>query len=124
MPAGRLRHRVTLQWHDPDAVPNLYNETPLDWIDLLSGLPADVYAIGGREFNAAQQVQSSLTHRVVIRAPGTLAVKPEYRFIWIERLLCGDEVTHYLDIKQVIPLITQRGFTECLCTEHSVGSHD
>lgn len=121
MPAGALRERVSLQWRDPDAQANEYNETPDEWANLLEDLPAEVYALSGREFVAAQQVQAAATHRVLIRTPSSIAVRQQYRFVWIEILLAGTEVTHYLDINQVTPLVTRRGYTECLCTEHLGG---
>lgn len=120
MPAGWLRERVSLQWRDPNAVANAYNETPDQWANVLENIPAQVYSLSGREYVAAQQVQAAATHRVAIRTP-TIAVRPEYRFVWVERLIGGVEVTHYLDIKQVVPLVTKRGYTECLCTEHIGG---
>lgn len=119
MPAGRLRERVTLQQRDPDAVANVYNELPdTAWEDLLADEPAEVYAFSGREYIAAQQTQTAASHRVTIRTPTRLAIKPVHRFVWIERLIGGVDVTHYLDIKQVTPLVKQRGYTECVCTEH------
>lgn len=121
MPAGWLRERVSLQERDPAAVKNDYNEAADTWRDLLTDEPAQVYALGGREFTAAQQTQASLTHRIVIRTPATLVVKPENRFVWVEYLINGTSGTHYLDIKHVIPLQNRRGYTECLCLEHLSG---
>jgi hypothetical protein len=50
-----------------------------------------------------------------------VAIRPEYRFLWVERLVDGTEVTHTLDIKQVTPLQSWRGYTECVCMEHLDG---
>lgn len=121
MPAGRLRERVTLQQRDPAAISNDYNEQPDQWVALLTGEPAEVYALNGRESVAAQQVQAFNTHRVMLRTPTRIAIRQEHRFVWIERLIGGTAITHYLDIKQVVPLVKQRGYTECLCTEHVGG---
>ena len=121
MPAGWLRERVSLQERDPNAAKNSYNEPPDTWRDLLTSEPASVYALGGREFTAAQQTQASITHRIIIRTPATVVVQQDHRFTWVETLLNGSEVTHYLDIKHVIPLQNRRGYTECLCTEHVNG---
>lgn len=118
MPAGRLRDRVSLQERDPNAVPNAYNEQGEAWIDLLANLPADVYAFAGREYVAAQQMQSAVSHRVTLRTPTRVAIQSVHRFVWVERLIGGTAITHYLDIKQVAPLQKQRGYTECVCTEH------
>ena len=122
MPAGWLRERVTLQERDPNAVANAYNEKPNTWRDLLAEQPAQVYAFTrfgstGAEFVAAHQVQVGLSHKVTLRTPTQIAIRPEHRFVWVERLIGGTEITHYLDIKQVVPLITRRGYSECLCQE-------
>lgn len=121
MPAGRLRERVTLQQRDPDAVANAYNEQPDQWLPLMSNEPAEVYAYAGREYVAAQQVQASATHRVTLRTPTRVAIRPIHRFVWVETLIGGTQTTRYLDIKQVAPLVSRRGYTECICTEHIGG---
>lgn len=118
MPAGRLRERVTLQERDSGATPNAYNEAPETWLPLLSDEPAEVYAFSGREYVAAQQTQISASHRVTLRTPTRVAIRPEHRFVWVETLIGGTSVTHYLDIKQVTPLLKPRGYTECVCTDH------
>lgn len=118
MPAGKLRERVTLQERDSSATPNEFNEQGEVWSDLLPGLPAEVYAFSGREYVAAQQVQSSASHRIMLRTPTRIAILPVHRFVWVETLIGGTAVTHYLDIKQVAPLVSRRGYTECVCTEH------
>lgn len=118
MPAGRLRERVSLQKRDPTAIPNAYNEQPDTWIAMLENEPAEVYAYSGREYVAAQQVQSAASHRVTLRTPTRVAILPEHRFVWTQRLIGGTAVTRYLDIKQVTPLTTRRGYTECVCTDH------
>jgi head-tail adaptor len=121
MPAGRLRERVTLQQRDQTATPNSYNEQPDQWVALLESEPAEVYALSGREYVAAQQVQGAVTHRVTVRTPTRLVIRQDHRFAWVERLIGGVSFTHYLDIKQVTPLTKFRGYTECLCTEHVGG---
>jgi head-tail adaptor len=118
MPAGFLRERVTLQERDPDATPNAYNEPPDEWRTLLSNEPAQVSALSGREYVAAQQTQTALSHRVTLRTPTRIAVKQSHRFVWVERLIGGTETTHYLDIKHAGPDRKRRGYTECICTEH------
>ena len=121
MSAGWLRERVTLQMRDPDAAKNEYNERDDVWIAVLEELPAQVYALTGSESTSGQQVQADLTHRVVIRTPSTVAIRPTHRFMWNERLLGGVDVPHVLDVKQVIPLVTKRGYTQIMCTENLNG---
>ena len=121
MPAGRLRERVTLQERDATATANAYNEQGDVWSDLLVDLPAEVYAFAGREYVAAQQVQAAVSHRVTLRTPSNVPIKQAHRFVWVEKLRGGAQYTHYFDIKQVVPLQKQRGYTECLCSEHVGG---
>jgi len=118
MPAGKLRERVTLQVRDPNALPNAYNEPDLDaWLDLMPDEPAEVYAFTGREFVAAQQEQADANHRVTLRTPTRVFILPVHRFVWVQRLIGGTSMTHYLDIKQVTPMLTRKGYTECMCSE-------
>lgn len=121
MPAGRMRDRVTLQRRDPDAPRNDYNERDDEWLDVLTSIPAEVYALTGNESQGASQVQSERTHRVTLRTPGNVSISPEHRFIWVEHLLNGTSSTHYFDIKQVTPLQQYRGYTQVMCVEHEDG---
>lgn len=107
-----------LQKKDPNAQKDAYNETEDLWVPLLSDLPAEVYALTGREFDEAQQSRADATHEVTLRDPGVLVIQPVYRFIWVEYLLAGEPFTHKLDVKFVVPLLSQRGYVKCICTEH------
>lgn len=64
MDAGRLKKRVTIQRprNDTDAA----GDTASEWIDVAC-VWAAVEPLSGREWFAAQQHQSSVTHRVTIR---------------------------------------------------------
>lgn len=73
MRAGSLRHRVTIQRYelavDEYGAP-LRRES---WKDVAT-VWASVEAVSGREFFASQQVQSEVTHKVMIRfLPGVTA---------------------------------------------------
>lgn len=62
--AGNLRHRIVLQRNVP-----VRSDTGViedDWQDVTS-LWASISTQGGREFYAARQVNSDLTHDIVIR---------------------------------------------------------
>lgn len=71
--AGQYRHRVDIQdWtevRDPDT--GGFTE---DWVTVLENVPARIAPASGREFLAAQAIQSEIVARIVIRArPGLKA---------------------------------------------------
>lgn len=73
MDAGALRHRITIQGRTADK--NNYNELT-DWQDVLT-TQAAINTLSGREFFAAEQTQSEVTHKITIRyKPG---IKPSMR---------------------------------------------
>lgn len=114
---GKLREKVWIQERDPTAQRNAFNEAPDVWIDVLANVWASVLALSGREFVAAQQTQTALTHSVELRRP-TVQIKPVHRVKWIEYLPCGAQVTHFLDIKHVVVLERRRGYIQLQCVEH------
>ena len=66
LPAGRLRHRVSIEalvvGLDTDGA------TEEEWIDQIGRLiPAEIVALSGRELIAAQAVQSKVSTRIRIR---------------------------------------------------------
>jgi SPP1 family predicted phage head-tail adaptor len=64
MQAGRLRHRVTIQ--QEAVIKGALGGQAKSWVDVVTVWEA-VEPIRGREFFAAQQVNSEVTHRVTIR---------------------------------------------------------
>lgn len=67
MKVGRLRHRIKLQTsgetHDPDTG----EMTGGGWADTVTGEPADIAPMSGREFVAAAALQTRVTTRITIR---------------------------------------------------------
>lgn len=66
LPAGRLRHRVSIEelitGQDTDG------NAEEEWVDAFGVLlPAEIVALSGRELIAAQSVQSKVTTRIRIR---------------------------------------------------------
>lgn len=114
---GKLREKIWVQERDPTAPRNEFNEDPDAWIDVLTNVWASVLALSGREFVAAQQTQTALTHTVELRRP-IVQIKPIHRVKWIEYLPGGTTVIHYLDIKHVVPLERRRGYIQLQCVEH------
>lgn len=91
MKAGTLRHRVTLQAFTEVVDPVTGYRTKV-WLDVASGIPADVAPLSGREYVAAAATQSSVTARITIRwRPGVTAQ---------QRIVHGDAV---YDIESVLP---------------------
>lgn len=62
---GELRHRITFQKLDKDAR-NDYGEPIEKWDNVVS-VRAGIYPISGREFYAAETVNSEVTHKINIR---------------------------------------------------------
>ena len=71
--AGQYRHRIDIQdWaeiRDPDT--GGFTEA---WVTVFEGVPARIAPASGKEFLAAQAIQSEIVARIVIRArPGLKA---------------------------------------------------
>lgn len=61
---GELRHRITIQKLNNSQ--NEYGEVSEFWEDILN-IRAGIYPISGKEFFAAETVNSEITHKVKIR---------------------------------------------------------
>lgn len=61
---GELRHRITIQKLNNSQ--NEYGEISEFWEDILN-IRAGIYPISGKEFFAAETVNSEITHKVKIR---------------------------------------------------------
>jgi SPP1 family predicted phage head-tail adaptor len=74
MKVGRLRHRVTLQEFINDPEPDSDGAVTEDWFTVASGISAEITAMSGREFVAAQAIQSEVDTRIKMRfRPGLKA---------------------------------------------------
>jgi SPP1 family predicted phage head-tail adaptor len=72
MRSGKLRHRISIE-----ALVSVVNTTTgateEQWVAFISGVPADVVPLSGREFVAAAAKQSEIAARITIRyTPGVL----------------------------------------------------
>lgn len=93
MRAGRLSRRVTIQQRTESQ--NATGEVVWTWVDVCT-VSAEISAVSGREFFAAQQVQSNVTHSILIRyRPGIVA---KMRAVEI-----GCDSTTYYDIEAPLP---------------------
>lgn len=66
MRAGDLRHRIQFQKLTPGIDPETQEPTPGVWVDVAK-VWAAIEPLSGREFIAAQAVQSEVVGRIVIR---------------------------------------------------------
>lgn len=61
----RLIHSITLEQRP--ATTDSYGEQTLSWSTVMSGIPAKVSPLSGRELMASGAIASEITHRVVMR---------------------------------------------------------
>lgn len=76
--AGRLRHRVTIEARDEVKDPRT-GAVEYTWAPVFSDVPAAVEPLSGREYIAAQQLQSEVTVRVTMRWRAGLDPKQRIR---------------------------------------------
>lgn len=73
IPAGKLRHRVSIQQKKISQNP-VSGELTETWVDVWTNVPASIEALSAREYIAAQAVQSQVSARITIRfRPGITA---------------------------------------------------
>lgn len=108
MQAGKLRHRVVIQ--QPAESQDAYGEPDFTW-STFATVWASIEPGRGQEYEQAQTVQQSITHRVMIRyCPG---VTTQMRVKYTDRR--GQ--TRYFDIEAVLDY-QERGRTmELRCRE-------
>jgi len=103
MEAGALRHRVSIQ--EPVEARNSYNEVITTWA-LVAVVWGSVAPLAGREFFAAEHVQSEITHRVRLRYRA--GITSEMRVVYAGRVLM---------IQSVIDRGERRRELELMCRE-------
>lgn len=111
MRAGRLRHRVAIQRRT--GAESGFGE-PTDTWSTLATVSAGIEPISGREYFAAQQVQSEVTHRVTIRY--FEGVNPKDRLLWTDP---ATGVARYFDIRAVIDRDERHREFALMCVEHA-----
>lgn len=111
MRAGRLRQRVAIQRRT--GAESAFGE-PTDTWTTLATVAAGIEPISGREYFAAQQVQSEVTHRVTIRY--FAGVNPKDRIVWTDP---ATDVARYFDIRAVIDRDERHREMSLMCVEHA-----
>ena len=66
MDAGRLRHRVDFQRRVNAQDPTTGEVVP-QWVNIFTSVPAAIEPLSGKEFIAANAVQSEITTRITVR---------------------------------------------------------
>ena len=102
MQAGRLRHRITIQ--EPVTARNSYGEAITTWTAVAT-VWASVEPLSGREFFAAEHVQSEVTHRVRMRWQS--GITPDMRVLFDGRVLTIDAVINYGERRTDLQLMCQ-----------------
>ncbi len=105
MRAGRLRHVIELQRVSAGT------DSHGDQIDVwttYATVRADVEALGGREFLAAEHVQSDVSVRITLRAIPGVTVRAT------DRVLFG---SRQLDVRHAIDMAGRNRELQLLCTE-------
>lgn len=103
MRAGTLRHRVTIEQQSVSRGTD--GEEIVSWVELAT-VWAAVEPLSGREFFAANQIQSELSHRIRMRHRGD--VTPKMRVHWDGRLF---------DVETVIADRTHARELHLMCVE-------
>lgn len=103
MLAPRLRHRIDLQIKSTTVDSNYGGETD-SWSNLATSVAAEILPLSGREFVAAQAIQSGVTSKVTIRYRNGLTAAM--------RIVHGSDI---YDIKAVLPDPTLSRHITFLC---------
>jgi SPP1 family predicted phage head-tail adaptor len=65
MRAGDLRRRVIVQKRT--TTQDTFGQQATTWSDVLTGVPADIQPLSGRELVVAQAVNAAVTHQITMR---------------------------------------------------------
>lgn len=110
--AGQLRRRVAIQSRATtvDAV----GQISQTWSTVLSGVPAHIEPLSGRELIAAAAVQSSITHRVTVRYHRDLAAPVAAnarRVVYGDRVFNVSAVLNIDERNRVIEMLAEEGLS-------------
>lgn len=97
---GELRHRITIQ--KLNNFQNEYGEVSELWEDILN-VRAGIYPISGKEFFAAETVNSEITHKVKIRY--IEGITPNMRIKFNNRIFSIESVINFQERNIEIQLL-------------------
>lgn len=96
-----MRHKITIK--QPTASQNDYGENIETWSDFATNVWASVEPMVGKEYIAAQQIQSEAT--VKIRLRYLAGIKPTFKVYFGSRILTIDSVINYKEQNREILLM-------------------
>ncbi|WNF31640.1 phage head closure protein [Aeribacillus composti] len=102
---GEYRHIITIQ--QKTKIQNDYGEEIEDWVDLVT-TRAGIYPISGKEFFAAETVNSEVTHKVNMRYIPNKHISPDMRVKFGDR---------YFHIESVINFQEKNVELQLMCKE-------
>lgn len=108
MRAGRLNQRITFQRRTETL--DAYREDTGEWEDLVT-VYAGVEPVAGKEFFAALQVQSDITHRILVRSSSD-----------VSGITTKDRVSHetnLYDIQSILNVGSRNKELQLMCIQHS-----
>jgi SPP1 family predicted phage head-tail adaptor len=113
MRAGSLRQIVTIQARSTSK--DSFGQQLPSWSTYLSGVPAEIQALSGRELIAAQAVQAEVTHQITLRYHPMLAdplAVAAMRIVYI-----NGAVTRYFNISAVMNIDERNRQLELMAAE-------
>ena len=112
MQAGVLRHRITIERHNP-GTKNAQGFPSTAWEPVLSNIPSDVKDLSGRELYGAQQTVAEATTKVIMR--GYSGWRAQIKSSC--RIVCQDGDVRFFDVKVPINPDGKDRWLEILCVE-------
>lgn len=98
MRAGSLRRRLTIQTRATGT--DSFGQQAIGWSTLLTGVPADVQPLSGREMLAGLAVNSEVTHSVTVRFHPLLT--DTVKVAAMRATYSDGTTTHYLSFSAVV----------------------
>ena len=96
--AGDLRRKVVIQSRTTGQ--DTFGQQMVTWSDYMTGVPADIQSLTGRELIQAQAINASITHTIAIRYASQLADPIKVAAMRVVYLNAG--VTRYFNIVSCI----------------------
>lgn len=113
MRIGDLRRRVSIQTRGTTL--DSYGQQLTTWADLLTGVPAAIQALSGRELLAAQAINTEVSHIITVRYAAALA---DPKAVAAMRVVYVNEgVTRLFNISAAMNLDERNRQIDLLCAE-------
>lgn len=113
MRAGDLRRRVSIQTRS--TTQDALGQPMLVWADYMTGVPAAIEALSGRELLAAQAVSTEVSHQMTLRYSTLLADPVLVAAMRVVYVNAG--VTRYFNINAVMNMDERNKQIDLICAE-------